>query len=245
MLGISLSEAELELIEYASVNALFTRRLRPGSRPLPQDPQTVISPVDGILGACGVVAQGQLLQVKGRWYSAAELVDDEQRAQRYEGGMFLTLYLSPRHYHRIHAPAAGAIPCARHVPGRLLPVNRPSLLLTPELFARNERLVCWLDTGVGSIAVVAVGAFNVGRITAAFDRGTPALVTNRRGARRCSREYSPPPNVSQGDELMTFNLGSTVVVLLPPGPLQLEQGLSEGDEVVLGQVLARVGVGAG
>jgi phosphatidylserine decarboxylase len=182
-----------------------------------------------------VVADGCLVQAKGRLYTAAELLDDERAAGRFAAGRFLTLYLSPRHYHRIHAPLSGSVGRVRHVPGRLLPVNGPAVRSIDRVFPRNERLICHLsDTALGEVAVVAVGAFNVGRITAAFD---PRLVTNRRGARAETRVYQPPVEVGRGDELMTFHLGSTVVLLFEPG-VELEPHAA-GTPILLGAPVAR------
>jgi phosphatidylserine decarboxylase len=198
----------------------------------------------------GVVRGGRAIQAKGRRYSVAELLDDPAEGARFDGGAFATLYLSPRDYHRIHAPCDGLIRLARHVPGELLPVNAPAVAHLPDLFARNERLVCYLDGPLGRVAVVAVGAYNVGRISAAFDPawnappGKSAWVTNRRGVEQGeTRRYDPPVRVRQGDEIMTFHLGSTVVLLFEPGRVALEPGLRAEMSVRLGEVLGRGGGG--
>jgi phosphatidylserine decarboxylase len=242
--GIDIEEAERPIEEYGSLNEFFARRLRPGARAFPADPATIACPVDGIAGQLGRVREGRLLQAKGRWYSAAELLDDADEAHRFDGGAFLTLYLSPRHYHRIHAPCDGAIPLALHVPGALLPVNNPSVSHVADLFARNERLLCYIDGPLGRVAVVAVGAYNVGRISAAFDHEwadgrAAASVTNRRNAERTPRVYQSAKTVRQGDELMAFHLGSTVVLLFEQGRLELAATLRPGVDVRLGDVVAR------
>src|SRR5690606_18330407 len=126
-----------------------------------------------------------LVQAKGHSYSVAELLADEEPAERFGEGSYLTIYLSPRHYHRIHTPCPGTIARADYIPGSLLPVNAPAVMHVPGLFARNERLTCYVDGQRGRVGVVAVGAYNVGRISAAFDSdwngGGPAgYVTNRR-----------------------------------------------------------------
>ena len=198
MMGIDAAAAEMPVAAYETINRFFVRRLRPGLRSWPADPALLASPVDGTLGQLGPVRVGRLLQAKGRWYAAAALLDDGIAAERYAGGSFVTIYLSPRHYHRIHAPCPGTIPKARYIPGALLPVNAPAIAHVPDLFPRNERLICYLDAGaaaaaagaagaagkdatpaeaarpatagtLGRVAVVAVGAYNVGRISAAFD----------------------------------------------------------------------------
>lgn len=243
--GADLEEAELPLEEYPSLNRFFTRRLREGVRAWPDDPGMAGSPVDGRVGQAGVVREGRVLQAKGRRYSAGELLDDAEEGERYEGGAFATLYLSPRDYHRMHTPCDAEIRKARHVPGWLLPVNEPAVAHVPDLFARNERLVCYLDGPLGRVAMAAVGAYNVGRISAAFDRGwnvpagRSAWVTNRAGARAETRTYHPPVRVRQGEEIMTFHLGSTVVLLFEPGRAELRPDLHAGTAVRLGEPIAK------
>jgi phosphatidylserine decarboxylase len=238
--GIDVAEAEKEITEYGSINDFFVRRLRPGARTWPDDPLTAASPVDGIIGQYGVITDGRLIQAKGRHYTAAALLDDNGEARRYDGGSFITIYLSPRHYHRIHAPCGGGITGARHVPGALLPVNAPAVAHIADLFPRNERVVCSIDSPLGRVAVVAVGAYNVGRISTAFDpawAGPGRSVANRRGSAVAQRHYEPAVVVRQGDELMAFHLGSTVVMLFEPGSTLFVQ--PPGSEVRLGTVLLR------
>ena len=241
--GVDSSEVELPITNYRSVDELFTRRLRPDCRSWPDNPRVLASPVDAIVGASGIIVEGSLTQAKGRPYSAAELLDDPQLAERFLGGQFATLYLTPRHYHRIHTPAAGMVTGARHIPGGLLPVNPSAVHTIADLFARNERLVCHIHSAFGTVAVVAVGAFNVGRITAAFDpswnRPDGHGVTNRSRRRQPeSRTYSPPVEVNTGAELMTFHLGSTVVLLTEPDTIELEP-VPWGHEVRVGEPIGR------
>lgn len=241
--GVDLSEVEQPLEEYGTVNEFFVRRLRPGLRAWPADPSAVGSPVDGIVGAVGVVERGTAIQAKGRNYSvAAMLAGGADEARGFEGGVFVTIYLSPRHYHRIHAPVGGTIPLARHAPGSLLPVNGPAVAHVPDLFARNERLLCLIDAPTGRAAVVAVGAYNVARISAAFDPrwgGGRAWVSNRRDPLPRERVYDPPLPQERGAELMAFHLGSTVVLLFARGAVTLDAACRPGVEVKLGQTLAR------
>ena len=251
LLGMNLDEAARPPAEYPTLDALFVRSLRPGARAWPDSPGVPASPVDGVVGRLGPIRSGRLLQAKGRHYTVAELLDDRELALRFDGGTFLTLYLAPRHYHRIHAPVSGSIAYSRHVPGRLLPVNAPAVRAVDRLFPRNERLGCVIEpppapvtaprsgpaVSTGAVAVVAVGAFNVGRITAAFDAG---LVTNRPGARPETRGYDPPVPVDRGAELMAFHLGSTVVLLFER-QLPLREGLAPEREVRLGEALCEPG----
>jgi phosphatidylserine decarboxylase len=238
--GIDLAEAEKELTEYESLNAFFVRRLRDGARSWSHDPDTAASPVDGVVGQHGVVRDGRLVQAKGRHYTAADLVGDSAEATRYEGGAFITLYLSPRHYHRIHAPCGGTIAAARYIPGALLPVNQPAVMHVENLFPRNERVSCFIDSPLGRVAVVAVGAYNVGRISTTFDEswaGPGGSVANRKHAAAESRSYEPAVEVQQGDEIMAFHLGSTVVLLFERGVSLVAP--APGTEVRLGDTLLR------
>ncbi|HEY0304120.1 MAG TPA: archaetidylserine decarboxylase [Longimicrobiales bacterium] len=235
--GIDVDEAERPLEDYASLNDFFVRKLKPDARPWTLPAYVAGSPVDGVVGQFGPIRAGSILQAKGRHYSVAALLNDESDADRYMDGCFLTLYLSPRHYHRIHAPVAGTVAKAVHVPGALLPVNAPSVAHMPELFARNERLLCYIDSVLGRVAVVAVGAYNVGRISAAFDDIWRTPPTNQRNAMVQVREYAPPKKLDAGEEIMAFHLGSTVVLLFEPRA-RLHGALAAGDEIRLGSLIA-------
>jgi phosphatidylserine decarboxylase len=239
-IGIDRSEAEHDIAEYESINAYFVRRLRPGARAWPADPATAASPVDGIIGRHGTIAAGRLIQAKGRDYRAAALLGSDDDARRFDGGSFITIYLSPRHYHRIHSPCTGLIRQARYIPGALLPVNGPAVAHIADLFPRNERVVCTIDSALGRVALVAVGAYNVGRISTAFDdewAGPGRSVTNRKRSGVEDRRYEPGRDVRQGDELMAFHLGSTVVLLFEPGRRLVAP--EPGSEVALGSLLLR------
>ncbi|MBT8405682.1 MAG: phosphatidylserine decarboxylase [Gemmatimonadetes bacterium] len=240
--GIDVGEAEHPLRDYGSVNAFFVRRLKPGARDFPEDGRTLASPVDGVVGALGTVTSGRAIQAKGLDYSVAALLGDPAAAESIEGGIFVTVYLSPRHYHRIHTPLPGSIVEARHVPGRLFPVNRPAVQGVDRLFVVNERLVVTMASAAGPVAVVAVGAYNVGRISAAFDPSwggrDGASITNRGTPPPPYRRYDPPVAVERGAEIMAFHLGSTIVLLAGPGAA-LVDGIETGAEVLAGQPLAR------
>ncbi|HSJ23397.1 MAG TPA: archaetidylserine decarboxylase [Longimicrobiales bacterium] len=242
-MGIDVAEAEQGVSEYRSINEFFVRRLRPGVRTWPDDDGVAASPVDGVIGQHGRILRGRLIQAKGRDYSAADLLQDATGAARYDAGAFLTIYLSPRHYHRIHAPVGGTVAEAVHVPGALLPVNAPAVMHVQDLFPRNERVACTIDSPLGRVCVVAVGAYNVGRISTAFDPawvGPGVSVANRKGVTQAQRRsYDPPLTLAQGDELMAFHLGSTIVMLFEPGTTVT--AAAPGTEVRLGSPVARRG----
>lgn len=239
-LRIDITEAEKPLGEYPTLDAFFVRRLRSGARSWPADPRAVAAPVDGLFGEAGRIEDGRLLQAKGRWYTVAELLADDDESARFHQGAFVTLYLGPRHYHRIHAPVTGRVTDLRRVAGALLPVNAAAVAGIDRLFPRNERAICMLDGPAGRVAVVAIGAFNVGRITASFlpsGNGAGTQVTNLHGAGFLSGRIEPPVAVERGNEIMAFHLGSTVVLLFEPERVELEPSIESGNEVRLGASL--------
>lgn len=243
IVGARMDEARQPAAGYSSLNAFFARRLAPGTRVWPSDARTVTSPVDGVLTRFGTVEDGRLVQAKGRRYTAAALLAGAEAAAPFHGGLYATIYLAPRHYHRIHAPVAGRLRSASYVPGGLFPVNATAVAEIPDLLATNERVVCSFAGDAGRIALVAVGAYNVGRISTAFDPGwgggEGGWVTNRRPPSERRRVYRPPLTVSRGEEVMAFHLGSCVVVLLERGSHEWVPGLKSGREIRLGEALAR------
>lgn len=233
--GVAFDEVRDPIDSFPSVQGFFVRALKEGVRPVDGDPRAVVSPCDGAWGAAGAIEAGTLLQVKGRPYSVAALLHDEALAQRFDGGTFATLYLSPRDYHRLHAPVAGDVTAATHVPGALWPVNSAGIHHVDGLFAKNERMVVLLrpDPSMGAppdalLAMVAVGATMVGKVRLTFDD----LVTND-GAETRSRQYAPPHHLSKGQEWGRFEFGSTIVLLATPGWLCL-QAEATGTSVRLG-----------
>ena len=238
MSGANLAEANEPINSYDSLEALFVRRLRPGLRPIVPAPDAVVSPVDGTVGACGAVAQGTLLQVKGRAYSLAKLLADAETAARFEGGPYATLYLAPHNYHRVHAPLAGEVRNATVVPGRLLPVFAEAVARIDELFARNERLITYLDTpSAGCLAVVKVGATLVGRIGVVYDETARTNIAYSSQMRRL--HYDPAHPIGKGEELGVFEFGSTVVLVGEPGRV-LFDAIALGEPVRVGQRLGTV-----
>jgi len=210
--GADLSEAARPLRGYASFNDFFTRELRDGLRPIDLAPTSLVSPVDGRVYASGDVDEGTILQAKGVPYRVADLLGDDGDAARFDGGTFVTCYLAPRDYHRIHWPFDGTVDRIRHLPGDLWPVNDRALAGVPRLFARNERVaILGRLTGGGDVALVPVGALNVGSIRLAFHQ----LRTNRGGsdAPRAA-SFHPPVAARRGAEAARFAFGSAVVLLV-------------------------------
>ncbi len=234
--GIETEEAELALHEYTSLNDFFTRKLRHGVRSTTPGNDTLTSPADGYLTTCGRIEQGMAIQAKGMKYPISELIQDEQAAQRLNDGFFATVYLTPRHYHRVHTPASGTITEARVVPGTLYPVFPEAAKRIPKLFIRNERLNIKIQTESGLLYVIMVGASNVGSISASFDAD---IQTNRifRRLSRIHKTYDPPIEIEKGDELGMFNLGSTVVLLWNDSSMVPDESLCS-TEVRLGQTIA-------
>lgn len=229
--GANLAEAELPLGEYPSFGDFFARGLRRGARPVDPSPDAVIAPCDGVTAACGVATGGTLLQAKGHTYRLAELVASEALAERLTGGHYTTIYLSPRDYHRVHAPIDATIVGYEYLPGALWPVN-PRLAMRREgLLARNERVVIHLNSRTtGDVVLVMVGAVGVGNIRLshpAFPSPPPDSATLRPARERYRVELPPEVRVHRGDELGAFRLGSTVVMAFAPGPVVLQGSMGQ------------------
>jgi phosphatidylserine decarboxylase len=234
--GVDTSEAERGIDDYPTFTEFFTRRLRPGARPIAPGELVPISPVDGTVGEVGDIVEGRLLQAKGKHYTLAELFggpEAEEDARRFAGGSFVTIYLAPYDYHRIHAPLGGLITGYISVPGTLWPVNAVGVRNVDRLFCINERLTTFLETPGGPCAVVAVGAMNVGRIRAVYDD----VVTNARRTRAVQhKHYEKPIPVEKGGELAIFEMGSTVVVAFAPG-VRIADDIVPGRTIKLGERL--------
>ena len=233
---VDLAEAADPLDSFGSFDAFFTRRLREGVRPVDARPGLLCSPADARLQTCGPIGpDGRLEQIKGLHYELGALLGSAAEAERFRGGHHAVFYLSPTDYHRVHAPCTGAVARWRYLPGRLYPVNGLAVRNVPGLFAVNERVVVQLESPeLGLLAVVLVGATNVGRMTLSF---VPGFATNVGQPAREERP-EPRPTLGRGDELGVFHLGSTVV-LLSETPLELLPGVVVGQKVKVGQAVAR------
>jgi phosphatidylserine decarboxylase len=232
--GVDASEAERPIEEYPTFTEFFTRRLKPGSRPIASGDLLPVSPVDGTVGELGEIVDSRLYQAKDKHYTLAELIggpEAENDARQFAGGAFCTIYLAPYNYHRIHAPLGGEITGYVNMPGQLWPVNPVGIRNVAKLFCVNERLTTFLRTPRGACGVVAVGATNVGRIRAVYDD----VVTNARRTRKPERKLYPVPlPVQKGGELAIFEMGSTVVLLFAAG-VKLSRRLLPGMRIRLGE----------
>ncbi len=228
--------AQSDPLAYESFNAFFTRALRAGARPLPLAPTAIVSPVDGRISALGTSARGELIQAKGRNYSLeALLAGDDELAARLSGGPFMTIYLAPYNYHRIHMALAGTLIRARYVPGRLFSVNDVTAAAVPNLFARNERVVLEFGGAQGPHALVMVGALFVGSMATVW-HGDIAR-TGARTALSLPLPAGAPLALERGAELGRFNMGSTVILLLPPGSGHWDPALGASAELRMGQAI--------
>ncbi len=239
--GVDLSEAEKELVEYPTFDTFFSRRLRAGARELAAEPGAILSPSDGTVSAFGEVQDGQVIQAKGLSYSVAGLLGDDALAARFIRGSYLTVYLSPRDYHRVHTPLAARIVKYRHIPGQRLPVNPRFVAGVDGLFTQNERLIVEFESGLGKVALVMVAAAGVGNLVLY----TPPV--EFRGLRRkavTEVALQPPIAVTRGQELGAFLLGSTVIVLFEAGKVQF-QNVNVGDALRQGAAVGYARAGGG
>ncbi len=230
---VNMDEAIVPPQGFGSFDAFFTRELKPGARDIDSREGVLVSPADGRIEDMGPIAAGAQFLVKGRTYDAAELLGSASEADRFRGGSFFIVYLSPRDYHRVHAPVEGRVRSARHVDGTLLPVNSIGLTYFPNLFAQNERVVTiQASPGLGDVATIMVGAIGVGRISMSFD---PRIVTNQGRAAEALDYGDQGPALTRGAQLGTFHLGSTAIVMVGPQGLRFEQ--RPGAVVRMGQAV--------
>lgn len=233
--GVDPGEAvENDAEKYRSFNAFFTRALKPGARPMPDDVRAVVSPADGTISQIGTIDGESIFQAKGKAFDLTALLGgDARRAAPFRGGRFATIYLSPKDYHRLHMPIGGRVKEMVYVPGRLFSVNEATTALVPGLFARNERVVTFFDTDSVPMALVLVGAIFVGSIETVWH----GPITPQPAPRRLQlwdREVSGPI-LERGAEMGRFNMGSTVIALFGPGAIEWTETLKSGDSVRMGQ----------
>lgn len=234
---VDMSQAEQpDPFAYASFNAFFTRSLKPGARTIPADTSAIVCPADGRISQSGKIRDSRILQAKGHDFSVAELLGDAAAAADYVNGSFLTVYLSPRDYHRVHAPHSGRLQQTVHIPGRLFSVAPFAVASVPGLFARNERLVCHFVGEHGPFVVVMVGAMLVSGIQTVWSG-----VEVPPYAHRVTQHDWSANNVilQRGEELGRFNMGSTVIVLLPESGGLIDPHLLAEAPVRMGQEIGK------
>ena len=236
--GVDWSEARhQQLSDYAHFNDFFTRELSKDARPLDPDPDALLSPSDGRISQCGRITNDRILQAKGHSYSLRALLAHDPDASGFVNGFFHTIYLAPKDYHRVHMPLAGRLQRMIHVPGRLFSVSPATTRQVPNLFARNERVISLFETSHGPMAVVLVGALLVSSIETVW-AGT---ITPPRGRRITAGDWSRRDiALARGQEMGRFNMGSTIIVLLPAGAISSLADLGPGDIVLMGQKLGRL-----
>ncbi len=236
---VDLDEVKLRVPgDFATFNEFFIRELKDGAREIDDDLDAIISPVDGTVSFAGDVTDDRIFQAKGLDYTLGDLLaTDLDEVERYTGGRFATIYLAPYNYHRVHSPFAGDLVAARYVPGDLFSVNEATVSRLRGLFRRNERLVMHFRTAFGPAALVFVGALNVGSISTPWTgeiRPRKAGVVDALDLSRHSTQ------VAKGDLLGWFNMGSTVILLLPPDACEWDDDLEPGATLRMGEEIGEI-----
>lgn len=236
---VDMSQAQVtDPRQFEHFNAFFTRVLKSDARPMEGDKHTLVSPVDGTISQFGKVAQGDVFQAKGRSYNLHDLLAGEQTwINRFSQGQFMTIYLSPKDYHRIHMPVEGKLTAMKYVPGRLFSVSPATTRAVPRLFARNERLICAYETPFGNMLLIMVGALFV----AGMETVWSGAVTPPHGAKISHKDYpteSDTYKFDKGSEMGRFNMGSTVILLFEPNSIHWSTNLHSGQSIQLGNKIA-------
>lgn len=234
--GVNMQEAaEPDINRYASFNHFFTRALKPGIRPIASADNAVVCPADGAVSQAGNITDGNIFQAKGKSFIATELLGgDAKRSDPFNNGVYTTIYLSPKDYHRLHMPLTGTLKEMVHIPGRLFSVNTATTNSVPGLFARNERVACIFDTEAGPMALVLVGAIFVSSIETVWHGVvTPPSIAEV----RLWRYETNVPVLAKGAEMGRFNMGSTIIVLFGQDAVQWQADLKPGKVVKMGEIM--------
>ncbi len=234
--GVNLDEAEIPAEGYKNLNKFFTRTLKSGSRKIDGDKSSVVATTDSRVDMYGDITDDSILQAKGVDYSLRELIPSIE-AEKFINGKFITLYLSPGDYHRIHSPVSGKITGFFNIPGKLFTVQEFMVKGLKGLFAINERLITYIETESGAVAVCKIGAINVGKISLSYDHS----VTNKvfRSKNELIYDDDKKPLVKKGDEIGIFNLGSTVIILFENGMMEFSD-LKYGQKVKMGDKIGKL-----
>lgn len=236
---VELAEAEIENPQdYPSFNAFFTRKLKTSARPVSEQARDLASAADGRIYQFGKINSDQILQAKDHYYTTADLLGGHTEiSEKFTHGHFITTYLAPHNYHRVHMPLDGKLYCMLHIPGSLFPVNTRSCQEVPNLFARNERVVCLFKTEHGDMAVILVGALLVGSVTTSWHGDVHQSLGNTITAWHYDTDKTSM-HFRKGDEIGYFNYGSTVIVLLENSPLTWQQSIATDAKVKMGASIA-------
>lgn len=240
--GVNMQEALIEdPTAYDTFNAFFTRELKPGARTVDAAGDAIVSPADGAISQLGAIEHGRIFQAKGRGYGLSTLLGgDMEMAEPFKNGLFATIYLAPKDYHRVHMPVAGTLRETVYIPGDLYSVNRTTAASVDQLFARNERLVALFDTEQGPMAMVLVGAMIVAGIETVW-AGQVAPLPRKPIRTRYDARPDAGIRLDKGDEMGRFKLGSTVILLFGPEALRWNEALGADSPLRLGQ---RIGTAA-
>jgi phosphatidylserine decarboxylase len=236
--GVNMAEAQQpDINAYPSFNHFFTRSLKDGVRPVTEVKNGIACPADGAVSQAGLITDGDIFQAKGKSFTVTDLLGgDSQRAMPFNNGLFTTIYLSPKDYHRLHMPMTGTLKEMIHVPGRLFSVNAATTNSVPRLFARNERVVCIFDTEIGEMALVLVGAIFVSSVETVWHGVvTPPTISDVR-----SWSYTDnAPVLEKGAEMGRFNMGSTIIVLFEQDKAQWQPDFVAGKAVKMGELIGQ------
>jgi phosphatidylserine decarboxylase len=225
--------------DYRSFNEFFTRKLKPGSRPVDERPDSLICPADGTVAQIGQAQGEEMLQAKGMTFSATDLLGDAGMAAQLNNCAFTTIYLAPYNYHRLHMPLDGRLEQTVFIPGLLYSVNAATTAAVSNLYALNERLVCLFSSPHGPFAMTLVGAMNVASISTAW-AGEIIPAGNGEVISTNYSHQTDAPTLRRGDYMGHFNMGSTIVLMAPPGKCSWETDVLSGDAVRFGQRLGAV-----
>jgi len=222
--------------EFATFNDFFIRELQDGARDIDTATQSIVSPVDGTVSEAGTLRGNRILQAKGLDYSVQDLLaTDTEAAIAFTDGQFATIYLAPYNYHRVHMPLDGELVAARYVPGDLFSVNGATASRVRGLFRRNERLILHFNTAYGSAAVILVGALNVGSISTPW---SGEIRPRNTGVVEIISLSGHTTQLDKGDLLGWFNMGSTVILLMPAGTSRWQPNMQAGNRLRMGQAIA-------
>lgn len=236
---VNMTEArEQDINAYPSFNHFFTRELKKGARVIVQESKGIVSPADGAVSQAGLITEGDIFQAKGKSFTVTDLLGgDESRATPFNEGLFSTIYLSPKDYHRLHMPISGTLLEMIHIPGRLFSVNAATANSVPALFARNERVVCLFATAQGTMALILVGAIFVSSIETVWHGVVTPPITSE--VQRWKYSSINAPVLAKGAEMGRFNMGSTIIVLFEEDRITWDPESVAGTNLQVGELIAQ------